>query len=42
MESSEDKIEAFLEDVNIDCFKKDIRQKEFVSNIDVVSNLARA
>jgi hypothetical protein len=42
LEISEDKIEAFLEKVDIHCFKKNASQEEFVSNIDVVvSNLAR-
>ena len=40
LELSEEQSEAFLEEVNIHCFKKQISKKEFVSNIDKLSNLA--
>jgi hypothetical protein len=40
LELPEEKAEAFLEDINIHCFKQNINNKEFVSKIEEVSNLA--
>ncbi len=40
LELPEEKLEAFLEEINIHCFKKEISQIEFILLIDKVSNLA--
>jgi chromosome segregation ATPase len=39
LELSEEKVESFLEEINIHCFRKEIDSKEFVSKIDEVSKL---
>ena len=39
LELSEEKVEVFLEAINIHYFRKEIDSKEFVSKIDEVSNL---
>ncbi len=40
LELSEEKIEEFLEEISIYCFKQQINEKEFILKIDKVSNLA--
>ncbi len=40
LDLSEEKIGAFLEEINIHCFKQKISKREFISKIDEVTNLA--
>ncbi|MER5176358.1 MAG: hypothetical protein ABJB76_03995 [Candidatus Nitrosocosmicus sp.] len=39
LDLTEQKVELFIEEVNIHCFKQEINKKEFVSKINEVSNL---
>ncbi|MER5174912.1 MAG: hypothetical protein ABJB76_11265 [Candidatus Nitrosocosmicus sp.] len=40
MELTEEKMESFIEEINIHCFKNGKNKKEFSSKIDEVSDLA--
>ena len=41
LEMTEEDVEAFLEEINIHCFKKNINKKEFISKIDEVWKIVK-
>ena len=41
LEMTEENVEAFLEEINIHCFKKNINKKEFISKIDEVWKIVK-
>ncbi|MDQ6724408.1 MAG: hypothetical protein M3Z01_09130, partial [Thermoproteota archaeon] len=40
LDLTDDRVDSFLEEMNIHCFKKEINQKEFLSKIEEVSNIS--